>query len=457
MNGNIRTKQDPEIGVAPRQCILILGMHRSGTSAVARVVNLLGARSPAHLMPATPSNPRGHWESNSIFAIHEEMLKAAGTAWDDWRPVDANWFASNQADTYRQRLERAVIAEYGEDRLLYIKDPRICRFVPFWLGILNELNITPSVIFSVRNPLEVAYSLERRDGISLQKSLLLWLRHTLDAEYATRHLRRSFVAFDQLMIDWQACMLSAGTRLGISWPKYSNVTKAQIEEFLDFELRHHHVTAQELRANFDLIEWVVDIYESIGRYLSDADDLKLQATFNIVRERFEEGCSVFGEALKSEERKLKGLDSQLSEARARNDQLSQELESTRDNLEIAKGRIENLKTLEAANGSLTDELRQVKAENEKLKVLNEYSNVDIERFKNVLSRYEAMLEHTRAEGSEAANRTIELVARRSELEKQNAALVASTSWQVTRPLRWVGTGWKSLRNSRRGGQANGAG
>jgi hypothetical protein len=484
MSGDVRAKQDHEIGVAPRQGILILGMHRSGTSAVARVINLLGARSPAHLMPATPSNPRGHWESDSIFTIHEEMLKAAGTAWDDWRRVDPNWFASSQADIYRQQLKRAVITEYGEDRLLYIKDPRICRFVPFWVGILDELNITPSVIFSVRNPLEVAYSLERRDSFSLEKSLLLWLRHTLDAENATRRLPRFFVDFEQLLTDWQACMLSAGTKLGISWPKYSDVTKAQIEEFLDYELRHHHLTAHELHSNPDLIELVIDIYESIVRYSSDADDLKLQATFNIVRERFEEGCNTFGAVLRTEERTLQDLNSQLSEAKAKNDQLERELESmrtdleiansvaeklkilemengllkdelqqakaeneklgwelksTRTKLEIANSMAEKLRTVETENGLLKDELQQAKAENEKLKVLNEYLDVDIDRVKQVLSRYEAILERNRVESVEIANRTQELLARRSELERQNAALVASTSWRVTRPLRWIRT------------------
>jgi hypothetical protein len=476
MSTEIQARQDQDLRV-PRQGILILGMHRSGTSAVARVVNLLGAAAPADLMPATPSNPRGHWESNRFYAIHEELLKAAGTAWDDWRPVDSNWFESSPADTYREQLKSAIVAEYGENRLIYIKDPRICRLVPFWLGILHELNITPSVLFSVRNPLEVAYSLASRDGFSLEKSLLLWLRHTLDAEYATRNLPRSFVEFEQLMLDWQTCMVSAGTRLGISWPNLSNATKTQIEEFLDFELRHHSVTTQELRANPDLIEWVADIYESIVRYLSDGDDLKLQATFNIVRERFEEGCNAFGAVLRSEEQKSLELSCQLTEAQAKNDRRAneqcekiEELEAKssllNDELQFARIESEKLKAtneslnverteatnrfveLEAKNGLLNDELQSARAEREKLRGTNQQLNADIERCRQVMSRYEAMLERFSIERAEATKRTAELVARRRELEEQNAALVASTSWRVTRPLRWIGTGWKTLRNSR---------
>ena len=131
------------------------------------------------------------------------------------------------------------------------------------------------------------------------------------------------------------------------------------------------------------------------------------------------------------------VEDELRQVKAENDELAQDLNLTKVDLEIAKGRADKLKALELASGLIEDEVRQVKAENEKLKVLNEYSNIEIERFKNVLSRYEAVLERARVDSSKAAD----LVVHQRELEIRNAALVASTSWRVTRPLRWMGT-WR---------------
>ena len=71
---------------AKRRVVLILGMHRSGTSAVARVVNLLGAALPKKLLEAAPGNEAGHWEPIELVSLHDRMLAEAGSRWEDFRP-----------------------------------------------------------------------------------------------------------------------------------------------------------------------------------------------------------------------------------------------------------------------------------------------------------------------------------------------------------------------------------
>ena len=74
-----------------RRALLILGMHRSGTSALTRVLGLGGAALPRHPMGASDLNPRGFFESIPIYELHEEMLEAFGTSWDDLGPMPNGW------------------------------------------------------------------------------------------------------------------------------------------------------------------------------------------------------------------------------------------------------------------------------------------------------------------------------------------------------------------------------
>ena len=156
---------------AERKAVLILGMHRSGTSAFAGVISALGAAGPKTLMGPTVDNPRGYFESIALAYAHDALLASAGSRWHDWRQFDARWYCSTAAKEHRQRIKDLLLSEYGNRPLIFIKDPRICRFVPFMSEILAELNFSPVAILPIRNPLEVAYSLKRRDNFILPKSI----------------------------------------------------------------------------------------------------------------------------------------------------------------------------------------------------------------------------------------------------------------------------------------------
>src|SRR5437016_6521332 len=81
-----------------RTCIIVAGMHRSGTSATARVVNLLGADIASDLLPAVAGvNDRGFWESETTFGIHDQLLNRLGSSWDDPFPLAEGWLASGAA------------------------------------------------------------------------------------------------------------------------------------------------------------------------------------------------------------------------------------------------------------------------------------------------------------------------------------------------------------------------
>src|SRR5262245_35890756 len=141
-----------------RQALLVLGMHRSGTSALAGMLIRLGAAAPKTLMPSTAHNPRGHSESEPLFAFHERVLDSEGSRWSDWLPLDPIWLNAS-AETLSNELSRLLEQEFDAAPLFVVKDPRICRLVPFWLNTLVANAVAPVATITVRSPLEVAHSL----------------------------------------------------------------------------------------------------------------------------------------------------------------------------------------------------------------------------------------------------------------------------------------------------------
>src|SRR5271163_4686483 len=79
------------------QALLVLGMHRSGTSALTRVFSLLGANLPKSVIGPDLNNQAGYWESVELNIIHDELLASAGSQWDDWRAFNPDWLQSGVA------------------------------------------------------------------------------------------------------------------------------------------------------------------------------------------------------------------------------------------------------------------------------------------------------------------------------------------------------------------------
>ena len=218
-----------------RRALLVLGMHRSGTSALTGLIVRLGVDAPRTLHPPNEWNPLGYWESEPILEFHDRLLRAAGTSWDAWTPLRRLVCGS----PVHGELTRLVAAEFGSAPMFVVKDPRMCRLVPFWLRTLEASDIEPAAILIVRDPVEVSRSLATRDGLSAEFSLLMWLRHMLDAEHATRGLPRSIVSYRELLTDWRAVAHRIADDLHITWPCSPDAAGEAIAQFVKPDLCHH--------------------------------------------------------------------------------------------------------------------------------------------------------------------------------------------------------------------------
>lgn len=173
---------------------------------------------------------------------------------------------SNEAEAFRKEALDVLEQEFGASPLFVLKDPRICRLVPFWRDVLTEAGARPVAILPFRNPLEVAASLHRRNGFKPAFGHLLWLRHALEAEAASRKLPRVFLSYDSLLASWTHVSERIESQLGLALPRKSDAAKAEIESFLTDKLRHHRETPERATDDPALSRWLRDTYRILSRW-----------------------------------------------------------------------------------------------------------------------------------------------------------------------------------------------
>ncbi len=312
--------------------IVVLGMHRSGTSAITGVMSRLGASAPKTIMPQNEFNERGYFESLELMNLHDKILESAGTKWDDWRPFNKAWQNSPPASKFKKRAKKLFAREFDDAPLAVLKDPRVCRFFPFWADVFREIEAKPRIVIPIRSPLDVARSLKIRDGISLNKGVLLWLRHSLDAEATTRTNARSLVLWSEFRQDWRGACEKIAAEIDLSWPKLSDRSSYEIEKFLSDALVHHESNPHELRIHREVNEWAARAFEALSDLSRNPMSNSAMATLDHIRDQFDQSSEIFGRLLIDYEVSLEELRDQTQKLNAQCDELRLKHEEARNEL-----------------------------------------------------------------------------------------------------------------------------
>jgi hypothetical protein len=230
-----------------RRAVVVLGMHRSGTSATTALLPLLGVDigQPAeHLQPPDEGSPetnrKGFFELQSIVEYHERILAALGREWHCIGPLPNQplWTAQPEVQAVKAELISYLHQRFGTALRWGFKDPRTCRLLPLWMEVFQELQCEPSFVIVVRNPASVARSLAARDGFSLVKGEQLWLLHMAEVLVRTRGYRRVVTSYEELLRSPRGQVLRIAERLDLP-----PVSDAEIEryctEFLEPAMNHH--------------------------------------------------------------------------------------------------------------------------------------------------------------------------------------------------------------------------
>jgi hypothetical protein len=225
--------------------LLILGMHRSGTSALARVLGLCGADLGSRLVAGSHGNEAGHWEDAFAVELHDRLLAAFGATWDeplalprDWRQGEAGRDAVGQITAYL-RQDRAA------HTLWALKDPRLCLFAPAWRQAADAAAMPLSAVLMARHPGEVARSLAARDGIAHGRGLLLWLEYTIAAFASIDGLPATVIDYSSLIGDWRQVLARVSALRGMQALQADATTAAAVEGFLDPGKRHQREAGDE--------------------------------------------------------------------------------------------------------------------------------------------------------------------------------------------------------------------
>ena len=223
---------------------IVLGMHRSGTSAVARVLNLMGFYFGGEEVGTGRSseNEKGFWERRDVRALNDAILFDAGCDWDCLSALDLDALPGHKRAEYAA-LAADIVMRLDAHRPWFVKEPRLCALFPIWRDVLEM----PVCVHVRRNPLEVAESLRVRNGMPLDVGLALWEAYNVRALAASELLGpRIFVSYERLLhspMETVQSMKTAFDRFG----DYGLRTPSETEllRFLDAELHHRRRTAQE--------------------------------------------------------------------------------------------------------------------------------------------------------------------------------------------------------------------
>ena len=444
-------------------------MHRSGTSALARVLSLLGCDLPKTLMEPVPDNNElGFWESRPICDFNDEILASAGSAWDDWREFDSGWYSSPVVHEFRERARELLREEFGDSRFFVLKDPRLCQLLPFWNDAVSAFGAKPFVVSTIRNPLDVAMSLEARDGIDRSIGYLLWLRSVLEAELASRNLERTYLRYEALVSEPHNALDLMGHSLGISWPRrVSADTELDIDEFISPESRHQRAEDDAFLANPRLSSWIKSSFQIFDRWTRGDVRRFDSAKLGQIRSAFNAAALIFSRPMAASARKVAELDSEIHVLRedvadrTRQNQVLRDdvadrdvrIESLHQGISERDSRLEALRAeaserdsrLESLHRDIAD--RDSRLESVHRDIADRDSRLEsvhrdiadrdsrLESVHRELADRDHQLESLRQTISERDQQMEALHQHVDERVRQIAALHASNSWRLTAPLR----------------------
>ena len=226
--------------------VFVLGMHRSGTSAATRLVNLLGLPTCVEedLLPGTDDNPRGYWESASLTAFNDRIFERFESDWSCPPKLDPGWEADS-AFTELRAEAAALFSRVFQAEPWVWKDPRNCITLPFWM---TALDVEPAVVLVHRSPLEIAASLGARDDLGTAYSLALWERYLRSCLSAVSGLPALVTTYDDILDDpaaWSHGVRDFLGRVGVATGELA----PDALDYVDTELRHTRLTREDVVGN----------------------------------------------------------------------------------------------------------------------------------------------------------------------------------------------------------------
>lgn len=262
LNQNQNDKKENVI-VTPPNGVMVLGMHRSGTSMLSGLlVKGLGYETGGPLIGQSFDNKKGFFERIDIVLQNDEFLEKQGANWDR----NVNKYDNKKA--YQMKLDNKLKWKEGQKGLTFLndkskspwlqKDPRMCLTLSTWLPMLSAL---PAIIFTYRHPLQVALSLRKRNKTEgfphfpLEKGFRLWIIYNVKAIQQSHHLCKVYTSNDAVLknpkVEVQRISNELTNKCKLKSPPHKQISNDILNTFVDPKLQHSKNTGDKILMTFN--------------------------------------------------------------------------------------------------------------------------------------------------------------------------------------------------------------
>lgn len=275
--------------------LCVLGMHRTGTSCLARGLGALGFNLGNDLsdfyVDSLEDNKKGFCEDNDFNNINVELMSLAGVEWSDCAKIELNKISSNALDYIFNHAVDVIGNKIANSDGLVLKNPRMVRLMPFWKAVFSFLAVDVFYVISYRHPASVMMSLKKRNGFNKLKSYYLWLVHEVAAIRETEGESRIVVNYDSLIDQPEIEMRRLAEALDVKWCPFSEQVLHYMKDFLENDLRHTKYSSENFDdiANFpkDVISTAL-MLESIAKGKIDIDSHQVFEFFKNQSEKLDD-------------------------------------------------------------------------------------------------------------------------------------------------------------------------
>ena len=252
------------------RAVLVIGMHRSGTSALARGLQMLGVYLGNNFLDTRPDNPTGYWEDKNIYELNERLLAALGLKWEEVALIDDTRWHRPEVEVLLAEAVEYLRSQFLSHPLWGFKDPRTIRLLPFWQSVLRRLGVNESYLVVIRNPRSVAQSLLKRHGMDEITAHFLWLVYMVP--YLSEIAGKLFIVADYDMVMADPRQQIERIARGLKIPLDEGATAAIeqfVSDFLDPNLRHSFFKESDFDTNPRLRPLTREAYLWLRRIAED--------------------------------------------------------------------------------------------------------------------------------------------------------------------------------------------